>query len=192
MNFIRNFLAVVGLVFIIVAVVAGLQLKDRLSGFDEGAADVYLGMMTKLLDSKNAADSMVWKVPVDEGLKPEDVEEVMMAVAAERNLAITGVFPLGEDIELKTEKPYRYIKLFTFCRSRTAAVMLDYSDAYSAYMPCRIALIEDKEGKYWLYSMDMDLMIYGGEPLPPDLKKQAVEIKECMLEIMQRGATGEF
>jgi hypothetical protein len=45
-------------------------------------------------------------------------------------------------------------------------VMVDHSDAFSAYLPCRIALIEDQKGEKWLYSLNMDMMIYGGVPLP--------------------------
>lgn len=192
MSFVRNFLAMVGLVFIILLGFLVYQAKDKLQGFDEGAAEVYLNMIDKLLDSKNAAESMVWKVPVEDGLSPGDIEDAMFSVATERNLAIVSQLPLGEDIVLKTGKPYRFVKLYTFCRSRTAAIMMDYSDAFSAYMPCRIALVEDKSGRYWLYSMDMDTMIYGGSPLPPELKKAAIEIKDIILEIMRRGAKGEF
>jgi hypothetical protein len=38
----------------------------------------------------------------------------------------------------------------------------------------------------------MDMMIYGGKPLPPDLKKEAIQVKDTMLDIMKRGASGEF
>lgn len=192
MAFIRNFLALIGLVSIIFVGLVAFQAKEKFKDFDEGAAHVYVKMASILMETNDIAESMVWKVPVEEGVTPEDVETSMLAVAAERNLAITGVFPLGEDIRLKTDKPYRYVKIFTFCRSRVAADMLDYSDAYSSFMPCRIALIEDKQGKYWLYSMDMDPMIYGGAPLPPKLKKDALEIRDIMLDIMHRGAAGEF
>ncbi len=194
MSFIRNILAIFGLVVLVIIGLVFFQVKDKLQGFDEGAVDVYLNMMTKVLETRDIAEGMVWKVPVEAGLTPEEVETSMLAVAAERNIAITGVFPLGEDIVLKTGKPYRFIKIYTFCRSRVAANMLDYSDAYSSFMPCRISLIEDKQekGKYWLYSMDMDPMIYGGAPLPPDLKKDALEIRDIMLEIMHKGAAGDF
>ena len=70
--------------------------------------------------------------------------------------------------------------------------MLDYSDAFSAYLPCRITLLEDPEGKLWLYTLNMDLMIYGGRPLPADMKEEAIKVKTAMLEIMRRGAEGDF
>ena len=41
-------------------------------------------------------------------------------------------------------------------------------------------------------SLNMDLMIYGGEPLPPELKEEAMNVKKIILDIMQKGAAGDF
>jgi uncharacterized protein (DUF302 family) len=84
------------------------------------------------------------------------------------------------------------VKIYLFCNSLIAARMLDYSDAYSAYLPCRITLLEDAQGKLWLIALNMDMMIYGGKPLPPELKEEAMKVKEYILDIMNRGAKGEF
>ena len=70
--------------------------------------------------------------------------------------------------------------------------MVDYSDAFSAYLPCRVTLLQDKQGKYWIYSLNMDLMIHGGKPLPPELKQEALKVKKIIQDIMNRGAAGEF
>lgn len=74
----------------------------------------------------------------------------------------------------------------------TAMKMVDYSDAFSAYLPCRIAMIEDKKGKLWLYALDMDMMIHGGKTLPQELLKEANIVKDVIQKIMEAGATGEF
>jgi uncharacterized protein (DUF302 family) len=91
-----------------------------------------------------------------------------------------------------TGEKSRYFKIYMFCNALTAAQMLEYSDAFSAYLPCRISLVEDKQGKLWLYSLNMDAMIYGGKPLPPALKEEAMGVKKIILEIMNRGAEGDF
>jgi uncharacterized protein (DUF302 family) len=64
--------------------------------------------------------------------------------------------------------------------------------AFSAYLPCRISLIEDTDGKLWIYTLNMDMMIHGGTPLPDDLKAEAIQVKEIILDIMNRGAAGDF
>ncbi len=159
---------------------------------DEKAWDTYTGMAEVLLSTGNSAEATVWKVPVAEGLSAEEVEETMKFVANEHNFANVGELPLSKDIEAKTGKSHRFIKLFLFCDSLIAAEMLDYSGAFSAYLPCRIALIEDKQGKLWLYTLNMDMMIYGGKTLPSELYEKAVKVKETILDIMNRGAAGEF
>jgi uncharacterized protein (DUF302 family) len=70
--------------------------------------------------------------------------------------------------------------------------MVEYSDAFSAYLPCRIAMVEDKQGKYVLYALDMDMMISGGKTLPQDLLVEATKVKEIILDIMNRAASGDF
>ena len=192
MKLIRNIFAIFGFACFLLAGFFAFKYQDKLQRFDNKAIDVYMQMASRLLETQDIAEAMVWKVKVDDDLTPDDVEDAMLSVAAERNIAITGVLRLGEDIENKTGKPYRYVKIFTFCRSRVAAIMMDYSDAYSSFMPCRIAMVEDKSGQYWLYSMDMDPMIYGGKPLPQKLKTEAIKIRDIMLEMMHRGAAGDF
>jgi uncharacterized protein (DUF302 family) len=70
--------------------------------------------------------------------------------------------------------------------------MIAYSPAYAAYLPCRITLLEDASGKLWLYTLNMDLMIHGGRELPPALKQEAIQVRTMILDIMQRGARGDF
>ena len=91
-----------------------------------------------------------------------------------------------------TGKPQRFLKIYMFCNPLTAADMFDYSVAFSAYLPCRISLIEDPQGKLWLYTLNMDMMIHGGKVLPEALKEEAISVKDTILDIMNRGATGEF
>ncbi|MFV9615100.1 MAG: DUF302 domain-containing protein, partial [Gammaproteobacteria bacterium] len=113
-------------------------------------------------------------------------------VANEHNIKNVGELPLSAEVEAMSGKKSRFFKIFMFCNAMTAATMLDYSDAYSAYLPCRVSLVEDKQGKLWLYSLNMDAMIYGGTPLPAALKEEAIGVKTIILDIMNRGAEGDF
>ena len=193
--FLRNLLAIVGLVVVIGAGYALVKLQPSLTAvgeFDEKALDVVKDMGVKLVETGNMAEASIWKIPVDEGMTAEDVEQTMKFVANEHNFKNVGEMPLYKEVEAMSGQPYRYVKIFMFCNALTASRMLDYNDAFSSYLPCRITLIEDKEGKLWLYTLNMDGMIYGGKPLPAELKKEAENVKEIILDIMNRGATGEF
>ncbi len=159
---------------------------------DPKAYDVYLQMADTLLKSGNAAEATVWKFPVNEDLSVDDVIETMKFVANERNISNVGELPLSKDITAKLGKEFRHVSLYLFCNSLTAAKMLEFSDSYSAYLPCRVALVEDMQGKLWIYSLNMDMMIHGGRPLPKKLLDEAMVVRETILEIMKRGAEGDF
>ena len=191
----RNLFALLGLIAVIIAVYAAIQLapmKQAFDELDEGALAVYSEMMGKVLETGNSAEAMVWKVPVSEDLTADDVEETMRFVANEHNIKNVGELPLSGQIEAMTGKESRYLKIYMFCNAMTALQMLDYSDAFSAFLPCRISMVEDKQGRLWLYSLNMDAMIYGGKTLPPALKEEAEGVKEIILDIMNRGAEGDF
>jgi uncharacterized protein (DUF302 family) len=192
MGMIRNLFALIGLLAVIAAAALYVKYHQAIDGFDPGAGGVFKEFTESLIETKSAAEAGIWKVPVEEGLTVEEVEETMKFVANEHNMSNVGELPLSLDIEAKLGSDYRFVKIYLFCNSLTAAKMLDYSDAYAAYLPCRITLIEDMQGKLWLITLNMDMMIYGGEPLPPELKEEAIEVKEYILDIMNRGASGEF
>jgi uncharacterized protein (DUF302 family) len=190
-----NLLALIGLLLVAGMIYMATQLGENLTNlrsFDSKAPEVYLDMAEKLIKTGNAAEATVWKVPVQEGLGWEDVEQTMRFVANEHNIKNVGELPLSEQVAAMTGKPQRFLKIYMFCNPLTAANMFDYSVAFSAYLPCRISLIEDPHGKLWLYTLNMDMMIHGGKVLPEALKEEAIGVKDTIMDIMNRGATGEF
>ena len=196
-KFIWNLLALLGLA-VAAIVIAGLvkypsEIKS-LTEFDDQALSTYASIGETLLETGDGAEATVWKIPVKEGLSAQDVEDTMKFVANEHNFKNVGELPLYKEIEAISGEPSRFIKIFMFCNAMTAARMMVYNDAYSAYLPCRITLVEDNEtpGKLWLYTLNMDLMIHGGKELPPELKEEALQVKEIILDIVNRGAEGDF
>ncbi len=195
MSMVKNIFAVIGflaVVLLIAVAVRGKNIYTSVKDFDPQAWEVYADMTGRLLESGSAAEATVWKMQVQEGLKPEDVEAAMKSAMIEHNIKDVGELPLYKQVEAATGKPYRFVKIYMFCSALTAALMLNYDKAYSAYLPCRVTLLEDETGKLWLYTLNMDLMIHGGKSLPPELKEEAIKVKETILAIMQRGASGAF
>jgi uncharacterized protein (DUF302 family) len=195
MGFIRNILAIIGLV----ALIGGGYTYSKFGGeinelnkLTPEAKTLYMNMWQKLKKSGNSAESTVWKRQLDEGVTPEDAAEAMSSVATEVNIKAVGVLPLSKEVEAKTGEKQRLLTIYQYCNPLTAVKMIEYSDAFSAYLPCRIAMVEDKEGKFWLYSLDMVLMIHGGKTLPDELLQEANKVKDVMLKLMEAGATGDF
>ncbi|HPQ94266.1 MAG: DUF302 domain-containing protein [Thiothrix sp.] len=204
MGIIRNILALIGLLALIAAGIGyakfgGLlgqagEFREEMAALDTldpKAAGVYQTMWQKLKQTGNSADATVWVYPVVDGATPEAVESAMKFKANELNIKGVGELPLSEQVELETGEKQRFLKIFQFCNPQTAMRMVAYSDAFSAYLPCRIALVEGEDGQYRLYSLNMDIMIYGGKTLPPALKAEAEAVKDIIIGIMEQGASGE-
>jgi uncharacterized protein (DUF302 family) len=195
MSFLRNLLALIGLIAILGGGYVWNKVGSDVQAFQEldpGAKDVYMNMWQKLKESGKSADSAVVKYPLEEGVSWEDAQEAMKFVANEHNIKAVGELPLSEQVKLMTGEDQRFLKIYQYCNPLTAMKMVDYSDAFSAYLPCRVAMIEDKDGKFWLYSLDMDMMIHGGKTLPDELLAEAIKVKEIINDIMQKGAAGDF
>lgn len=202
MSSIRNFFAIIGLLTVAAIAFAYVQYEDEIRAsyaeyqafkqLDPHAGEIYMAMWDRLKESGNTADATIWRVPVEAGLSVQDVEESMKMIANSRNIMFVGEQPLSQQVELMTGEKQRFLKIFQFCNPLTAVMMVDYSDAFSAYLPCRIALVEDKAGNYNLYALDMDMMIHGGRPLPPELYEETQQVKEVILAIMHGGARGDF
>jgi len=202
MGFVRNILAIIGLVAIIGAGYAYskfgkgiLNIPTEIAEFnklDAGAKKVYVNMWENLKKYGNSADATVWRKQIADDVSAEDAAEAMSSVATELNIKAVGILPLSKEVEAKTGKKQRLLTIYQYCNPMTAMTMVEYSDAFSAYLPCRIAMVEDKKGKLWVYALDMDMMIHGGKTLPDNLLKEANKVKDVILQIMEAGATGEF
>jgi uncharacterized protein (DUF302 family) len=158
----------------------------------ESMAKVYMPMANKLLETGDITMASVVRVKVDDDVTNEDVEEAMESIATEEGIRSVGMLPLSEMVELQTGEKQRFLKIYQYCAPRTAMTMIEHSDAFSAYLPCRLALIEDKKGQRWLYTLDMNAMIYGGVELPDYLLEKALDVQRVITRIQNGGAEGDF
>jgi len=191
----KNFLATLGAISLvaIIFVVANLQpVMEKIESFDEQSIDTYIGFATKLYESGSAVEAMTVKHEVADGVTADDLDLSIRSIANELNIKNVGELPLSKQVESMSGKPYRYVKIYLLCNAMTAASMLNYNDAYSSFLPCRISVVEDEQGKLWIYTLNMDLMIYGGQPIPPALKAEAITVRDTLDEIMKRAAEGDF
>jgi uncharacterized protein (DUF302 family) len=192
MSFIRNILAIIGLLTLVGGGIGYATVTSKLKDFDAGFVGVYQQFAERLLETGDPGVAMMWSVPVEEGLEPEDVIESLKSLANARNMLFVGESPFYKQVEAMTGEKYRYINFLSFCSAKIGKLMLEYKDQYSGFMPCRIAVVEDKAGNLFLFSMNLDLMIHGGRELPAELKEGALEVRKNIREMMEAAAAGEF
>ncbi|HFC04781.1 MAG TPA: DUF302 domain-containing protein [Rhizobiales bacterium] len=195
MKMIRNILALIGVIAVAAAAwygPGGWKYYSAFKTFDPKAFATYKKMADQLVETGNAAAATVWKAKVAEGLTFEDVDQSIKQTAIARNIKDVGFLPLGDQVAAMTGKPWRKLNIYLYCNPLTAAKMIEHNPAYAAYLPCRVSLVEDDKKQLWLYTLDMDAMIYGGKTLPPDLLKEALRVKDIMKDILKKASEGDF
>ena len=188
----RNLLALVGVAALVAGGVGYMKAKDFQAALDPGAMEMFKALGGKYVETLDPGVAVVKTVAVKEGLKPEDVVDSLKSLAVQHGMLFVGESPFYKQVEAVTGKPYRFISFYSFCDANVGAMMIEYNSAYSAFMPCRIAVAEDKNGRLWLHMMSLDMFIHGGKPLPPDLKAGAIKVRDALDKIMQGAASGEF
>jgi cytochrome c553/uncharacterized protein (DUF302 family) len=132
----------------------------------------------------------VLKMALKKGVSAEDAIEAMMSKAAAANMKNVGHQPVSKELEARGIASPR-LEIFQFCNPEDAIKMVKFNTIFAAYMPCRIALVEDTKGQLWLEMLNLDMLI-NSVALPPELNKIAIETNGTMLDILTAGATGEF
>ncbi len=180
-----------GIVYIWSAFDLGTRIQ-QIKQLDPKAKDVYIHMMTTLLETGDIGKATVRKVKVDKGIEPDEIVDALNSVATEMGIKPVGDLPLSKEVALRTGKPQPYTRVLSYCNPAIAIKMVKWSMAYGAYLPCRITIVQDKEGNYWLYTLDLDMMIHGGKPLPPDMLAYGNQVKKTIYTMMDKAAHGDF
>lgn len=133
---------------------------------------------------------MVIKMPIASGVSLDDAAQSMKIRANNLNMKLVGEMPLSKQLQAMGEKSRR-IEIFQFCDPLTAKKMVESNIDFAAYLPCRISLVEDEQGKGWLVMMNLDPLINANK-LSPELKKEATKVRDTLNDIMQAGAKGDW
>lgn len=150
------------------------------------------GAATTKVSQPHPATS-VYKVAIDPGVSFADAAQSMRLRANALNLKLVAELPLSKQVEAVTGKPQRVITIFQFCDAVTAKELIDMSMDFVIYMPCRISMIEDTDGKGWLIMPDIDVNLVAKEKnLQKKLTARIREVRDGLINIMKAGAHGEL
>ncbi|WP_407275467.1 DUF302 domain-containing protein [Halothiobacillus sp. DCM-1] len=167
-----------------------LSIKDKL---DPQAMDVYSDLYDKFVASGgDLGAATVWRMEVNKGLGPDDIKNSLDSAVVGTGLKDVGVMPLSKQLELETGKKQLYLTIYQYCSPQIARQAVDFSPYFSAYLPCRIAVVEDKEGRYWLYALNMDMFVHGGKNMPEPFKTNAQHVRDSIYKMMKAAAEGSF
>ena len=171
--------------------------SDALS--DEAKRNLYQSMMMfSPLSLRDMISIMADKMPVAEGVSFDDAVDSMKLRANEINFKFVGHNPLWKDVVAITgNEDTPRVEIFNFCDAMVARKVLDYAPEFVVFIPCRIALLEDGEGKLWVMTLDWDvnwlnLAQNPNSQFDEELRADAERIRDGMRYIMKGAATGDF
>lgn len=127
-------------------------------------------------------------LPLAPGLSPSDAVQSMKLRANFLNFKLVAEQPLSAQVKAMGRKNVRTLDIYQFCKPDVAYDMVQFNIAYAAYLPCRIALVEDAHGKYYLTMLNPKLLL--SPNMPPALKKQADDVINGLMQIIKAGAEG--
>ncbi len=196
MNFLKSILAFIGGTIIIAVIVAFVKfdLGDKMSKaskLDPKAMGAYMNMFEAVLTTGRATEAMVRKVKIDPDVSTEDVIEAMKSIATDANMLQVGDSRMAEKFDHEGKRQ-RYVRILHYCSPAIAKQFIDYTESFGAFMPCRILIVENDDGERWLITMAMELMLFGGHTLPPEMMKKAEHVRDTMYKMMDLGAKGDF
>jgi uncharacterized protein (DUF302 family) len=177
---------------LVALLLGGCGTINAIGNLEDGAGAEASKMWDRWTDSGgDIAVATTWERKVKPGVTVKDLEEVLTQIAAERNMKGVGDLPLSKELEARTGKPQKFLKVYSFCTPTTARMMVDFSPHMAAYLPCRITVVEKEDG-LWMYTLNMDMMVKMGRKLPSPLKEEAWKVRETIWDMMERGSKGEF
>ena len=131
----------------------------------------------------------VVRMAAEDGVTTASAEKAMIAKAKEIGLKKVAQQKVSQFLEKQgVEMPH--LSIFQFCNPLDARLMVIADPVFSSYMPCRISMVEDADGKLWLMMLNLDMLI-NSKLLPAEVVETAIKVNQQMLDVMTAGASGK-
>ncbi len=140
--------------------------------------------------SVNEITQTVAKMQLEVGITKEAAIEAMRSRAVELNMKLVGEQHVSKALEARGEEA-PYLAIFQFCNLSDAKAIITSNPLYAAYMPCRVAMVEDPEGQIWLMMLNLDILV-DNTMVSKKVVETVIHVNQKMLEIMVAGANGSF
>ncbi len=150
--------------------------------------EMEMEMDSEMMQKMVQQSMKTWQI--EDGVSVEDAVESMKLRANLLNFQMVSDLPLSEQVEAMGEES-NYIRILAFCDALVAKEMVEYDVIFSGFLPCRIAVVEDDEGRGWITTMNMDMMLHAVD-LSPELEPLAQRVRDIIYEIVEAGVTGDF
>ena len=135
-------------------------------------------------------NEMYVATPVEEGISGAEVDQSIKDLSVSEGILHVAMFPLSKQVAQVTGKPFRHLSIHNICDAKTASILADINDAFVIVMPCRIAVVEGKDGKVRLWSMNPAMITKMA--MPEEARQAALIVAEKMNNIIAGASEGAF
>jgi len=153
-------------------------------------------MATNPFSLRDVINLMVAKKKALPGLTFDEVIESLKSKALDLNMREVGHNTPYKILRESFDPDSPRIEILSFCDLQTMRKILDYSLEFSAFVPCKVTVLEDANKDIWLTTLDWDVrwLDTGPNPnrMPAELRERAIKVRENIEAIMQAAATGDF
>lgn len=128
--------------------------------------------------------------PIADDVSMDDAIASMKLRANMLNFKMVADLPLSEQIKALGETSRR-MQILAFCDALIAKEMVEYDIIFAGFLPCRIAVVEDRNGKGWIVTSNMDMMLHAVD-LPENLQPMAKKVRDSIYSIIDAGVNGDL
>ena len=132
----------------------------------------------------------IQKFKLAEDVSVDDAIDSMTLRSNILNFKLVADLPLSEQIKAMGEEA-NYMRILAFCDALIAKKMVEFDPIFAGFLPCRIAVLEDSEGRGWIVTMNMDMMLQAVD-LPEDLQPLAQRVRDTIYSIVDAGVNGDL
>jgi uncharacterized protein (DUF302 family) len=136
-------------------------------------------------------EQTVTKTPIAEDVSMDDAIESLIERANELQIKLVGHQRVSETFKRLGLPNVRRMEIFQFCKPQVAKLLLENNISMAAYMPCRIALVEDQDGRAWFVTVKLDLFLKSAK-LPEEVLKLGIQMQNNLQEMIEAGANGDL
>jgi uncharacterized protein (DUF302 family) len=132
----------------------------------------------------------IQRFEIAEDVSVEDAIDSMQLRANMLNFKLVADLPLSEQVEAMGQEA-NFMRILAFCDALIAKRMVEYDIIFAGFLPCRIAVLQDSEGKGWIVTTNMDMMLQAVD-LPEDLQPLAQTVRDTIYSIVDAGVNGDL
>lgn len=157
-------------------------------------------LMIVLINAPARADNMIdvqvsevsqtiVQVELGAGITPEAAANAMIKKAADISLKFVGRQRIFQQLR-KRGITSGHLEVFQSCDLDDAHGLVKLNPIFAAFLPCRISMVEGPDGRIWLMTFNLD-MIINKQMLTPQQAEIAIRVNQNMMKVLVAGATGK-